>query len=411
MKGDGACLFKACTKELSLVKDEKIDYCTYHLRRQMVVHFVTIRDVLKDWIRDLIKTTYGTGEGGIGPFSIKSYLLYMLDPESWGDAISISLIASMWGIRMTCLLAETCGEVHYRHKGYDILDVDIALLFNCKVVNGHYSAVKRNDEMGMKCCKISLVEGYSIEEEKNWIKKIKDKKLGLTGSDEDEYVIIKRSRLVELLKAENLREELEKLLQKSGTGTGSKPVKNVNVTGKTLGRLAGESTEEDMEIGQNIPKPDKKQKNCEICNRQCPSHKALKNHMKQFHLGQIKFTCDDCDKNFWTRKGLDEHMHEHGKGGKEGSEGKLLCEKGCNDKSFTTDRARKRHYKDYHTKQKPKVCKHCGFKTKTKTLVRQHEMGCEKNKNRKELLCEVCEKGGFYLGKKVMAHKRKEHGW
>ena len=40
-------------------------------------------------------------------------------------------------------------------------------------------------------------------------------------------------------------------------------------------------------------------------------------------------------------------------------------------------------------------------------------MGCKSNPGRKEIFCDVkgCNKGGFYLPKKLNEHKRGVHGW
>ena len=40
-------------------------------------------------------------------------------------------------------------------------------------------------------------------------------------------------------------------------------------------------------------------------------------------------------------------------------------------------------------------------------------MGCKSNPGRKEIFCDVkgCNKGGFYLPKKLNEHKRDVHGW
>ena len=47
------------------------------------------------------------GQGGdAGPFSIRSYLKYMVQDKVWGDSIFIGLVASMWGCRISVLRAD-----------------------------------------------------------------------------------------------------------------------------------------------------------------------------------------------------------------------------------------------------------------------------------------------------------------
>ena len=58
----------------------------------------------KQWLRDRIREFYGTGEGNLGPFSVKSYLQWMLeDKVMGGDMICCYLLASMWECRLTVL--------------------------------------------------------------------------------------------------------------------------------------------------------------------------------------------------------------------------------------------------------------------------------------------------------------------
>ena len=42
----------------------------------------------------------------------------------------------------------------------------------------------------------------------------------------------------------------------------------------------------------------------------------------------------------------------------------------------------------------------------------EHTFKCKYNPDGvHELKCEVCEKGGFFMLKRILAHKRKAHGW
>ena len=59
-------------------------YKQYHIRRQMVAHVLKHLDLFKHWLRYRIREFYGTGEGNLGPFSVKSYLQWMLEDKVWG---------------------------------------------------------------------------------------------------------------------------------------------------------------------------------------------------------------------------------------------------------------------------------------------------------------------------------------
>ena len=57
-----------------------------------MAHFITFQDLLKDWLKDNVKSVYGGvgGQGGeAGPFSIRSYLKYMVQDKVWGTAYSL----------------------------------------------------------------------------------------------------------------------------------------------------------------------------------------------------------------------------------------------------------------------------------------------------------------------------------
>ena len=70
-------------------------YKTHYLRRQMVAHVLKNKELFKDWLRDWVRQIYGTGEGGLGPYSARTYLEYIVKDKSWGDGITCVLIASM----------------------------------------------------------------------------------------------------------------------------------------------------------------------------------------------------------------------------------------------------------------------------------------------------------------------------
>ena len=64
-----------------------------------------------------VKEIYGSGEdGGVGCFSVKTYMEYMVEDETWGDNIMLGLICSMWGVRVSILLIESCTEICLRHN-------------------------------------------------------------------------------------------------------------------------------------------------------------------------------------------------------------------------------------------------------------------------------------------------------
>ena len=75
--------------QLSFEDSKDMDkYQPIYLRCQVVAHFITFQDLLKDWLKDNVKLVYGGGgQGGdAGPFSIRSYMKYMVQDKVWGTA-------------------------------------------------------------------------------------------------------------------------------------------------------------------------------------------------------------------------------------------------------------------------------------------------------------------------------------
>lgn len=93
-----------------------------------------------------IRAEYGTplaardpgseGYHAFGPFSYHSYLQYMLQPDSYADAIVVQALSIMWGLRITIVDAVLLSETRYRHTGL-LLDADLVVVH----VGQHYSGV------------------------------------------------------------------------------------------------------------------------------------------------------------------------------------------------------------------------------------------------------------------------------
>ena len=65
----------------------------------------------------------------------------------WGDSVILSLLASMWSIRLTIVGSRSLHKVRFRHD-LDLEFTDIALVYNTSEGNGHYSGLlRRNQEV------------------------------------------------------------------------------------------------------------------------------------------------------------------------------------------------------------------------------------------------------------------------
>ena len=330
---------------------------------------------------------YGSGEeGGLGPFSVKLYLQHMVKNGSWGDNIMLGLIASMWGVRISILLADSCAEVCIRHDS-DWPEVDFGLLFNCNMATGHYSGVKCNDDLGVECKAIKEGDNYSREE---------DNKSELTVPLG--MVVVSVERLKELLKDHELAKKVRQLVKEekgSGGGTGG-------VIGGDKRKKKGEDTADEAEIDKDVQNVKKGDVHCIRCNKDFPSTAQLKKHVQIYHKNVYSHICNLCDKGFHSMEGLREHQKVH--------KGSLFkCEK-CT-KTFTMARAKKRHLRDIHGKKINLKCQHCGHVSHTHCTLYLHLKSCPQNPNRVPLYCDLCPKGPWYTGSKLLAHKWKDHKW
>ena len=65
-------MMKAITEQLSFKDPKDMDkYQPYYLHRQAVVHFIKLKDLLKKWLTDNVRSLYwGWREGGMGDHSV-----------------------------------------------------------------------------------------------------------------------------------------------------------------------------------------------------------------------------------------------------------------------------------------------------------------------------------------------------
>ena len=110
------------------------------------------------------------------------------------------------GVHISILLGESCGEVRIRHN-LDWPEVDFGLLFNCNMVTGHYSGVKRNDEMGVECKRIKEGDNYSRNMDNRERSQVPE---GM--------VIVTVSKLRTLLQDSTLAQKVRQMVREEGSG-------------------------------------------------------------------------------------------------------------------------------------------------------------------------------------------------
>ena len=183
---------------------------------------------------------------------------------------------------------------------------------------------------------------------------------------------------------------------------------------KTISKMVASKTPDiEKELPDDMPSYEKDETKCkfEECNGlDLGSHEFLMKHHKKYHTNESVYTCSECGKGFITSDGHRRHMDGHNI---------TKCFK-CTfpdcTKTFTSLLTRKAHFKNVHMVKGPQV--ECKFKDKgckrdfsSKGNMIEHTYKCPKNPDIKELKCDLCGAGGFYLPKRVLHHKRVAHGW
>ena len=162
VEGDGNCLPTSVMKTLDFDKDPGSDkmYTQIYLRRAVVMHLISMWEILGADITENIKYSYGRPDSEVGGikikkftgkgqnrkqtygFSVKDWCQYILRDKSWCDEIFIKLISSMWGCRISVLRADNLRAITYRYEGsYD--QAEITLMYNGNPAIGHYSPIRR----------------------------------------------------------------------------------------------------------------------------------------------------------------------------------------------------------------------------------------------------------------------------
>ena len=130
----------------------------------LVNHFVGTQDVLYD-VKQGILENYGWENSEVGPFSIKGYLKYIMKDTTWGDSITLCLLASMWGVRITIVDSKNFNETRIRHDRDLSKDIDFILLFNGIEEKGHYSSIRRSDRVLNEAKMLKRTAGYDVEKD------------------------------------------------------------------------------------------------------------------------------------------------------------------------------------------------------------------------------------------------------
>ena len=135
-------------------------YTQIYLGRAVVMHLISMWEILGADITENLKYSYGRPDSEVGGikikkftgkgqnrketygFSVKDWCQYILRDKSWCDEIFIKLISSMSGCRISVLRADNLRAITYRYEGsYD--QAEITLMYNGNPAIGHYSPIRR----------------------------------------------------------------------------------------------------------------------------------------------------------------------------------------------------------------------------------------------------------------------------
>ena len=71
-------------------------------------------------------------------YSFKTFLLYLLEADTWGDDLMITICTMMWRLRASVIFPKTLKNFQLRHDVADLKKVDLLLIYGG---GSHYSAV------------------------------------------------------------------------------------------------------------------------------------------------------------------------------------------------------------------------------------------------------------------------------
>lgn len=446
IEGDGNCLVESIICQLGLRTATEIKYYNQsYMRRAVVMHCIEHKEELFEWLRTEVRNNYGRGTRE-GPFSVQSYLQYMLTDRKWLDSIFIRLVSSMWGLRITVVQSVNCAELRFRHdKPLD--EVDIVLLYNCNENCGHYNGVIRTDSRFLECTK--LIKSPNFDDKVDKAERLvaegkgpvggkgagkgtgrgagKGRGKGNGGGDNggggpgglaEGEVGVDKERLKQLEEQEKElareRERLKELekMEKEFAAYKKKAEEQKKKGDKGYGGTkqvpVGSSSESEREMMDNPQVVKKGDKHCEICNITFFTPSALKRHVNKFHKNKYKFKCEQCSKGFMFKIGLKNHAMTHKQ-----KEQRIPCAFPDCETTFSNKRALQIHCNEIHTAT-PNVryeCNMCHKKFKQKRYLDQHWPRCPQNQNKPKHFCEICGAGPYPAISRVMIHKKMEHQW
>ena len=206
--------------------------------------------------------------------------------------------------------------------------------------------------------------------------------------------------------------EVEEVVDRALTPRKRRASQSDQPPSKTMAQMVAKKTVDmEREMPDNTPMYEKGDTFCKICDKEMNTHQALVTHYGKHHQNTSIYMCNECGKGFMRAEGHRKHVAGHN------AARRIKCTDNTCPKTFTTKLGLKAYLKLKHSGDKERIkCKFselgCEKTFTVKGNMTEHTVKCKFNPDGlKELFCDICKKGGFYMTKRILQHKRSCHGW
>ena len=401
-----------------------------YLKRMILIHLLDHIEVWKPKLMEEIMGQYGAVDEGAfskkGPYSVKTWFEHQAEHQSWADGLIMLGFASLFGAKVSVLRLDTLKVECIRHKSDDLETIPFPIMFNSKLINGHYNAIISTKMWKVRVSVVQKNQGFEesvdmLERHRRGeshpeflgiyqeVRKKAQKESRKRFADEGE-IVVSESRWKELLEKEKLLGYMQKRLSKL-EATQVVPIVPASTATSTSEQPEIMSPEEE----ESPPDFEAGALSCPKCDKDFTTPGGLENHILRFHKHDARFRCEICGKGCGTKEALVLHMNLH-----TGEKGQFVCEEDRCGKVCHSKKALQIHSEIHKPKKEQEkfFCKHkCKVSFRTKGMRTAHEKGCKKNPDIKWFFCEIKGKDGekckykHFLEKKITLHRVNKHGW